>query len=203
MGRSEPRKLSYADTTLGRWLEEVITKVGLQDALLIGYSLGGLALLRLAAHAPSRIRRGIAIVPAGLANPSAWRGRKVVWANLMHAVTGKRAWRERMVHWMFAPGTTPIPFNLESGILTVEHWQTEVRPMPVVKQGQLTNLKAPFLVLAGELDPFFPVEQVLARARAVIPGGVAEAIAGSGHMFDVEHIDGIRARTRSFLRGEA
>jgi pimeloyl-ACP methyl ester carboxylesterase len=196
MGRSEARKLDYGDATLGRWLDELIAG----DAFVIGYSLGGLATLRLAAHAPARIRRGIALVPGGLANPSPWRGRKVVAANLMQALTGSARWRERMVREMFAPGSTPIPFNLEFGLLTVEHWRTEARPMPLVRAGELAGLTAPFLVLAGELDPFFPVGAVLAHARRVIPGVVAEPIRGCGHMFSAEHIDGIRARTLAFLQ---
>jgi pimeloyl-ACP methyl ester carboxylesterase len=151
---------------------------------MVGYSLGGLALLKLAEHAPARIRRGIAVVVA----------------NLLHAITGSAKWRERMVRAMFAPGTTPIPFNLEFGMLTVEHWQTEVRPMPLLEAAQLARLSAPFLVLAGECDPFFPPEEVLARARRVIPGVLAEKIAGCGHMLDAEHIDWIRDRTLAFLR---
>jgi pimeloyl-ACP methyl ester carboxylesterase len=200
MGKSEARKLSYGDATLGRWLDELFAAAGLRDALVIGYSLGGLAVLKLAEHAPARIRRGIAIVSAGLANPSLWRGRTVVVANLLHAITGSAKWRERMVRAMFAPGTTPIPFNLEFGMITVEHWQTEVRPMPLFEAAQLEHLTAPFLVLAAEYDPFFPPEEVLARARRVIPGVLAETIAGCGHMLDAEHIDGIRDRTLAFLR---
>lgn len=105
-----------------------------------------------------------------------------------------------MVRAMFAPGTTPDRFTLEFGVLTVEHWRTEVRPMPLFEAAQLTRLTAPFLVLAAEHDPFFPPDQVLARARRVIPGVVAEPIAGCGHMLDAEHIEGIRARTLAFLR---
>jgi pimeloyl-ACP methyl ester carboxylesterase len=200
MGRSEARKLSYGDATLGRWLDELVAAERLESAFVIGYSLGGLATLRLAAHAPRRIRRGIALVPGGLANPSVWSGRKVVAANLMQAITGSAQWHERMVRAMFAPGSTPVPFTLELGILTVEHWRTEVRPMPLVRAGELAGLAAPFLVLAGERDPFFPVDAVLAHARRVIPGVVAEPIPGCGHLFSAEHIDGIRARTLAFLQ---
>src|SRR5262245_4983002 len=116
MGKSEPRKLSYRDATLGRWLDELFTSFGVADAFVVGYSLGGLAALKLAEHAPTRIRRGVVIVSAGLANPSVWRSRRVVFANLMRAITGSPTWRERMVRAMFAPGTTPDAFALEFGI---------------------------------------------------------------------------------------
>jgi pimeloyl-ACP methyl ester carboxylesterase len=119
----------------------------------------------------------------------------------MQALTRSPKWRERMVRAMFAPGTTPDPFALEFGLLTVEHWQTEVRPMPLFRAAQLKDLTAPFLVLAGEHDPFFASAQALARARQVIPGVVAEQIDGCGHRFDAEHLGVIRSRTLAFLRG--
>jgi pimeloyl-ACP methyl ester carboxylesterase len=110
---------------------------------------------------------------------------------------------QRMVRAMFAPGATPLPFALEFGMLTVEHWQAEVRPMPVFSATQIRGLTSPLLVLAGERDPFFPPDAVLAWARRVIPGVVAEPIAGCGHLLDADHIGGVRARTLAFLRADA
>lgn len=202
LGRSAPRMLPYDDATLGRWLEELMTAAGFGDANLIGWSFGGFVVLKLAAHAPHRIRRAALLVPAGLVAVSLWRGRRLVFARLMAAVTGNVKWRERLLRHMHAPGTTPDPFNFELGLMIIENWVYDLRPYPLFRPEQLQGLRAPMLVMAGELDPIFESDAALAAARRVIPNVTAERIDGCGHVFDAEHIPTIRARTIEFLRGD-
>lgn len=203
LGRSDARVLPLDDASYGRWLDEILTALGLDRVALIGYSFGGFVVLKLAAHAPQRIVRAAILVPAGLSPPTVWRARAIVGARILYALTKSDAWRDRMLAPMFAPGTTPRPFGVEAGRLTVEHWVPDLRRFPLFRAEQLARVTAPMLVLAGEHDPLFDCDATLAAARRVIPGVVAERLDGCGHMFDVEHADAIRARTLAFLHDAA
>lgn len=96
LGRSDARVLPLDDTSFGRWLDEILTALGLERVALIGYSFGGFVVLKLAEHAPQRIVRAASLVPAGLSPPTVWRARAIVGARIMYALTKSDAWRDRI-----------------------------------------------------------------------------------------------------------
>lgn len=199
-GRSEVRKLPWRGEALGRWLAEVISGLGFAQLSILGLSLGAYATFKLAGLAPEHIRRVVAIVPSGFASPSLWHNRGIVWARLLRAITGNPAWDLRLLAPMFAPGATPDPFVREGGLLILQHWQPEVQPLPLFRAAQLPRFVAPALILAGELDPFFPADPTIENARRAIPQVIAEKIPGAGHLFSRQNSEYVRARTVRFLR---
>lgn len=200
MGKSEPRELALTDDSHGRWLAEVMTGLGLERASLIGYSLGGLVVLKLGEHAPDRIRRAVLAVPAGLSRPTVLRALPLVFDLAMYGVTSNAKWRQRMVTRLFAPDTTPDPHLFESMNLTLQHMLPDRRSYPVLPAAGLGRLRAPVLVLAGEHDPLFDWRATVAGAKARLSDVVAEKLAGCGHVFDLEHRARFRTRTLEFLR---
>lgn len=200
MGKSEPRELALTDESHGRWLVEVMEGLGLERASFIGYSLGGLVVLKLGEHAPERIQRAVIAVPAGLSRPTVLRALPLLLDVTMYAITSNARWRERMVTRLFAPGTTPDPHLFESINLSVQHLLPDRRSYPVLTAAGLGRLRVPVLVLAGEHDPLFDWRATVAGAKARLPDVTAEKLAGCGHVFDVEHRARFRTRTLEFLR---
>jgi pimeloyl-ACP methyl ester carboxylesterase len=198
-GRSQPRALSLKDDSVGQWMTAVLDGLSLERARLIGYSLGGFVVLKLAAFAPERIERAVLAVPAGLSSPTLWRALPQMAQRILYMATGNPRWRQKLIAGMFAPDTTPDPFLVEALEVTLEHARVDPKPIPVLRAEALARLRAPLLVLAGEHDPFFSCAATLAGAARVLPDAAAEQLDGTGHVFDLEHLGAFRARALRFL----
>lgn len=198
-GRSEPRALSLQDDTLGRWLEGVLDGLGIAQAHCIGYSLGGLCVLRLAQRAPARIRSAVIAVPGGLSRPQILSALPMLADFVRYRITKAARHRERMALRMCGKGSQPEPYVLEWVTRLIEHLFPDDQRLPVLSTAELAAIPTPILVCPGEQDPLFDWRATLKRARAM-PQATLEVLVGCGHLFDLASLERFRARSVEFLR---
>jgi pimeloyl-ACP methyl ester carboxylesterase len=165
-----------------------------EAAHVIGLSTGGLIAQHLAAHSPELIERlvlavtGVRLSPEGRGLVEQWRAlaQAQQWVELTTAMSevlltgdaSKRLLRGFMRlfgSWIVAP-----PQHLNDFIVTMEadlaHDATALLP----------TLRVPTLVLAGDLDPFFPTA-LLEETAELIPNSVLKVYAGAGHGLTKTH----------------
>lgn len=136
--------------------------LGLGTFHLIGYSMGGMTALQLACRVPERIRTLVAVSISPEREPRRSVGRRVLdperierddpgWARRLEARhdqgLGPDAWRRLL---------RAVTSDLET--------------QPLLGPIDLRRIDAPTLVVAGDRDPFVPVEQARALARQVRDG---------------------------------
>ena len=136
--------------------------LGLPSFHLIGYSMGGMTALQVAARHPERLRTLVAVSIAPDREPRRSVGRRVLdpdrierddprWARRLEASHNQRPGDGR---WRRLLGAIAADLDTQ----------------PLLSAAELRRIDAPMLVAAGDRDPFVPVDQARALARQVRDG---------------------------------
>lgn len=155
-------------TTFRQMADDVITAIeGLRPPVdLMGASTGGIIALELAAARPDLVQRLVLVITGSTVSPVArdlaerviaaakvgkWRR-----AYALMLPIGARNRREHLLYrafgWLLGPGLIGVPRDPTLLIAELQAW-LHADASPLI--GQVTR---PTLVLAGELDPVFPLE---------------------------------------------
>ncbi len=149
---------------------------------LVGQSMGGWTVLRLALSEPSRVRKLVlANTPGGIDTPelqAAWRGALASPGFQQPALGehpalasgfGEQHPELAYLYQMLGGFGEPDIAKIAPGLVTA-----------VVARPELTRLASPVLFVTGEQDALFPPDLIRASA-ALVPGARVEEIAGCGH----------------------
>ena len=184
-------------TTFRQMADDVITAI---EALrppvdLMGASTGGIIALEIAAARPDLVRRLVLVTCGTTASPfardlaerviAAARAGRWRRAYAMFLPIGARSGPERLFYrafgWLLGPGLVGVPRDPTLMIAELEAWlRSDSSPLV----GQVAS---PTLVLAGELDPVFPVERAREFA-AGFPAGRLVVMLRTAHDFPTSAI---------------
>jgi non-heme chloroperoxidase len=195
-GGSSMGSSGFAVDRFGDDLGSILAALGLDDVVLAGHSMGGMAVLALAAQRPDVLRervRGVALVAT-----SAHNGSLRIPPRLAHAVLGERAstrlatrdpWRLRRA----------VGVEAHRGHLQAMH-EAMVATAGVARAGCLAamgtfdyrtvlpRIRVPTTILVGTHDRLTPP----ARARVLasgVPAAQLRVLDGLGHMLPLEAPD--------------
>jgi pimeloyl-ACP methyl ester carboxylesterase len=162
------RRAYPVGATFREMADDVITAIeGLRPPVdLMGASTGGIIALEIAAARPDLVRRLVLVITGTTVSPvgrdlgerviAAARAGKWRRAYALILPIGARTRRERLFYrafgWLLGPGLVGVPDDPTLLIAELEAW---MRTDGGALVGQVAN---PTLVLAGELDPLFPLD---------------------------------------------
>ena len=216
-GGSAKPLADYSPTFFTRFVGAFLDTIGVDRAVVVGNSLGGLLSLRLALADPERV---VALVLVG----SAGLGRKVAYSLRSLALPGYGklavAWGKRRPGaaqralgrstLLFArPWRVPqewikeqyrlarLPGFLEAQLATVRA-QVGLRGQREVLVDRLSQLTMPVLIVWGARDRVLPYSQAQ-EAMAYLQNGSLELIPDCGHVPHVEHPERFVASLGQFL----
>jgi len=186
-GDSEPGPgADCSPAGLAAWVGAFLASQGHERCDLMGHSLGGSVALRVAALAPSRVRRLVAVSPAHLAE--AVPDFAEAADELLAAVAGGGA-SERRVRALLGRAYSKAPddpaivagarFWLRPGVRAFLR-QGGIGAARLIPPEDLASIRAPTMVVWGANDRFFPVDRARERA-GLIPGSRLVVIGGAGH----------------------
>jgi 3-oxoadipate enol-lactonase len=168
-----------------------VDALGLPTFHLLGYSLGGMTALHVAARFPERIRTLVAVSIGTEREPRLAAGRV-----LMDPVRIERDDPD----WARGLAARHDPVQGTGG------WQrlldaivADIESQPLLTSQELRGIDAPTLVVAGDRDPFVPVAQAHALARQVRDGRLL-VLPGVGHDSLVERPALLHAALDDFYR---
>ena len=198
----------YSDARSVAVLLELMDRLGVARASLVGNSMGGRYAWLAAALHPERVERLVLVSPDGFASPGREYGAKpevpammrvlpyvlpapLLRASLRPAYADPAVLTEplfvRYRDMMLAPG-------VRRAIVDRMGQDVRVDPVPLLRR-----IVAPTLLLWGEQDAMIPVSNALDYERA-IPGARVERLPGVGHV-PQEEAPGSVALVRAFLAG--
>jgi 3-oxoadipate enol-lactonase len=176
---------------LGADLAAVLEELDAGRVHLVGSSIGGMAALWVAAHAPERVDR-LAVV-----GTSARLGPSEAWLERASAVLagGMDAVKESVV------GRWVTPTFADAHPQAIAGWQRMVAKNDPAgyagcclaiagmdQTGTLGDIRAPTLVIVGDADPATPVEHARQIADSVADARL-EVVTGAAHLPNLEHPD--------------
>jgi pimeloyl-ACP methyl ester carboxylesterase len=176
----EPADANYSISGQAKVVEEFFDAMGLKQADLAGWSMGGWIAQKVAVDHPDRVRRLVLLDSAGLRMPPDWDTR------LFTPVTPDEL---NQLDALLMPHAPTLP-----GFLTMDILRTSARSSWVVKRAlasmltaadvtdsQLPSLKMPVLILWGDMDRITPLSEGRA-IHALIPQSRLEIAPGCGHL---------------------
>lgn len=183
------------------WLTDVFNEFGIEQADIIGSSMGGWIAMNHAIHAPERVKRMVLLGPMGL--PSWWTTLKVMshlWSVFLFPT---RSNIDRITRW--ALGDDPKVQEAYAGFIRMgaKNWKSlRVAPPLNLTNDQLRRIKATTLLILGERDNVIGnAIEVGNRANRLISNVQVEIISDAGHMMSTEKPEFVNERILSFLQG--
>ena len=220
-GYSAKPSTEYSPAFFASFVGAYLEALGLENPVVVGNSLGGLAALRLALSEPSRVSALGLVASAGL-------GREVAYALRLPTLPGygeaaiawgktplgafQRAW-SRVPLLFGRPERVPgewiteqtriaqLPGFMEATIAALRA-QVDLGGQREMLVDQLPHLQMPTLVVWGERDRVFPYSQGQ-KAISYLQQGFLELIPDCGHLPHVERPDLLAAVLGRFLDGQA
>lgn len=214
-GRSSQPWTGYDYDTFAQDLDQLMTKLDLRNASLVGFSMGGGEVARyLGKYGADRVSRAvfIAAIPPYLLkaadNPDGVDGsvfediRKAIVADRpaflseffknfynLDELTGKRI-SNQAVHlsWMVAAGASP-----KGTLDCVSAWGTDFRK-------DLEGIEVPTLVIHGDGDRILPIAATGTRIHEAVKGSRYVVVAGAPHGMLWTHADNVNSALLKFLK---
>ncbi|MFN8593400.1 MAG: alpha/beta fold hydrolase [Thermomicrobiales bacterium] len=186
-----PETTDYSIAGLAGAVGQIIEKLDLAPAVLIGHSLGGATALQLALERPKLVRGLVLVSSAGLgdeisgdlldrieAEPSRDEARKLL--ELYFA--DRRFILSRGIDDMYASRTAP---GADQAVKAVAASAFSRDGQSLVLLDRLPEIEAPVLFVWGELDQVIPAYHAVA-AGELLPTAWLEIIEGVGHVPQIE-----------------
>ena len=220
-GSAKPEGDDYSPAYFGRFLNAFLNALGIERAVVVGNSLGGLVGLRLALADPERVTALGLLASAGLGRrvSPALRSLALPGYGKLAVAWGKRppgaaqralgraallfgSPRKVPVKWLKEQyGLARQPGFLEAQLATVRA-QIGLRGQRQLVLDQLPSLRVPTLVVWGQRDRVLPLAQAR-EAISRIPDGSLEIIPDCGHLPQVERPHRLAEIMQGFLRERA
>ncbi|MEM9010467.1 MAG: alpha/beta hydrolase [Pseudomonadota bacterium] len=176
-------------------------------AHMVGHSLGGLTALHLAAEAPERVERLVALSAAPAVTPARMALFRTL-AELREATGDEAPWYRLLFHWLFAPAFFADPARVEEAVslaLAYPHAQTAAafRAQSAVLADfavppDLGAIRAPTFAAVGAHDLLVP-PGVIDQAFAGIGDLTSRVLPDLAHSLHWEDPAGIAALITGFL----
>lgn len=208
-GRSAPIHPSHAGPAFGHWLVDLLDGLGIQQAPVMGVSLGGRMVVKLGWVAPGRVTTAILISPMGF---------KALKLNLIFKMAPvgmslrplSRQEGKSLLGTIMSPSldieVSDIRHYFESLLIFGESYRQEglfaglpmALPLP---EEEVRGCTPPTLVLFGEREMLFNPQAAARKARSLLPNLVGvELVPQVGHFMTYEQSDEINARVMAYLR---
>lgn len=165
--KSAENRLNMSNDEYGQWINEVLNKLGLQDVVLIGFSFGGLVILKTLINDESRIKEVFLAAPAYIVNGNPL---KALWKMFIpmriYMRTQKDKYLKKFLNELF---TEPDAFALNYLSKVFIHFEMDFTPVPVISKVEASKIKTPITLIAAKHDLVFPGEKMIKRARKIFP----------------------------------
>lgn len=182
---------AYAD-----WLEDVFEKLGIEQATVIGSSMGGWISLNFASYAPHRVNKLVLLAPQGLGSGSL---KVVFWLFSVLLFPTERI-KKGFVRWTLGENKLANEAFGEY-LLTVMNLKCRSKIATPVKLPNeiLGKVVSPTLLFVGKNDPTLHSQKDIDHAMKVIPNIQVEVMADTGHVMSTENAEFVNHRILEFL----
>ncbi len=164
---SEEFRPDMRDDSYGKWMFEILTRLNIYKATLVGISFGGFISWKTLAFDARRISRAFLIVPAGIVkgNPL-----KAIWKVFLPMKFFKWRKQKKYIRQILKElFTESDEFAMEFLSKVFLYFKMDLSPIPLIKKEEAKNIKTPIHIIAADDDVLFPGKRMLKRAKQVFP----------------------------------
>jgi len=193
-GLSAPARPLLASDAYAVWLDDVLNRLSIRRAAMVGISLGGWLALDYAIRRPERVEKIAVLCPGGIGRQKVG----IVFATLLLRVFGrwgKRRLVERILGRAPADPAPPVKAFIDFVALIHRYFRPRMVKLPIFSNHALRNLKVPMLAIVGGRDVLLDSRQTERRLKQHAPHAQVIYLPQTGHL-----ISGQTGTILEFLR---
>lgn len=174
-GKSFPTQMSLADTSYADWLHEVLTKLNVRKANVVGISLGGWMALNFAIKYPEDVNRLVLISPSGIGKQKV----SFLFYAILYGLMGEKG-VEKLISKI--NGGKQLPPNMLRYQKCIRNgFQYRTGKIPIFRDEEIQNLAVPCSVIVGEKDIMLSSHDTIQRMKKLLPAAQMNCLEGEGH----------------------
>lgn len=159
--------LSIKDNSYGLWFTDVLEKLGLDEVILTGFSLGGLVILKSLLVDESRIKSVFLASPAFIVNGNPIKALVKMFLPMKKYMKTKNPLLvEKFLNELF---TERDEFAVQYISKILLHFNLDFTPVPTIGKKEAATIVTPIHLFAAKQDLIFPGEKMIKRAKKIFP----------------------------------
>jgi pimeloyl-ACP methyl ester carboxylesterase len=165
--KSAETRLSMKDDSYGKWMNEIISSLGLESVTLAGFSFGGLIILKTLEYDESNIKEVYLSAPAYVVNGNPLKAIFNVFIPMKRYMkTQKEKYVEKFLSRLF---TDRDEFAIEFLSKVFLEFDMDFTPVPVIDAKKAGEITTPITLFAAQNDILFPGKKMIKRATKIFP----------------------------------
>jgi len=163
--KSAETRLSMKDDSYGKWINEIISSLKIDNVTLVGFSFGGLVILKTLINNEDKIKEVYLASPAYIVNGNPLIALfKVFIPMKRYMKTKKTKFVEKFLCEVF---TDRDEFAIKYLSKVFIYFNMDFTPVPVITKEEANKIKTPITLIAAKKDIMFPGEKMLKRAAKI------------------------------------
>lgn len=163
--KSAQTRLSMKDDSYGKWMNEIMDKLAVNNVVLVGFSFGGLIILKTLLHNEVKIKEVFLAAPAYIVNGNPLKALfKVFIPMKRYMMTKKIKFVEQFLSDVF---TERDEFAIAYLSKVFLHFKMDFTPVPVISKVEAKGITSPITLIAAKRDLMFPGDKMLRRASKI------------------------------------
>lgn len=181
-----------------QWFRDVLDRLHLRKAHVMGLSYGGFLALLFAAHLPDRIDKLVTISPAA----SLLRQKLQFFVRCLLAGLSPTTRRlNGLMDYMMAEGNTVHPILRNQFVIAMQNCIPRIKVFAsYLPDEELRRVQCPTLLLVGKHEVQYDPIRAIDRGRRLIPNLQAHLIPNGGHGLPLELPDTVNSLVIDFLK---
>lgn len=165
--RSAQTRLSMKDDSYGKWINEIITALSIDNVTLAGFSFGGLIILKTLVHRPEKIKEAFMASPAYIVNGNPLSALFKVFIPMMRYMKSHKIRHvEKFLSVLFTERDV-FAVNFLGKVFL--HFKMDFTPVPVIEREEAQRIATPITILAAQKDLMFPGLKMKKRVEKLFP----------------------------------
>lgn len=165
--KSAETRLSMNSISYGVWINDIINQLSLRNVTLVGFSFGGLIILKTLIQNENNIKEVFLSAPAFIVNGNPLVALFKVFIPMKRYIkTRKKKYVEQFLNVLF---TERNEFAIEFLSKVFLNFKMDFTPVPTIKKEEAQNIKTPITLIAAKKDIMFPGIKMIKRAKKIFP----------------------------------
>ncbi|MEM7484588.1 MAG: alpha/beta hydrolase [Bacteroidota bacterium] len=165
--KSAETRLSMKDDSYGKWINEVISKLNIDNVTMAGFSFGGLVILKTLEFDETKIKEVFLASPAYIVNGNPLKALFKIFIPMKRfKSTGNPKYIEKFLSEVF---TERDEFAIKYLSKVFLFFDMDFTPVPIINSKKAKKIKTPITIFAAKKDILFPGEKMIKRASKIFP----------------------------------
>jgi pimeloyl-ACP methyl ester carboxylesterase len=165
--KSAETRLNMRDDSYGKWINEIIDSLKIENVIMAGFSFGGLVILKTLEFNESKIKEVYLSAPAYIVNGNPLKAIFKIFIPMKRFMkTEKVKYVEKFLSEVFTK-RDEFAVNYLSKVFL--HFKMDFSPLPVINKTRANLIKTPITLFAADDDILFPGNKMIRRASKIFP----------------------------------